>query len=338
MGLAPYGEPIYADLILEKLLDLKADGSFRLDMSYFAYTHQDVMTSTKFDELFGGPPRKAESPITQREMDLAASIQAVTEEIMLRIARHVHELTGMKNLVPGGRRRAELRRQRQLLREGPFETSGSSPPPATPAARSARRCSSGTSCSTTSASRQGQRPAEGLAARAGATRTTRSRRSSTRTGAAYRVYESEDALCDAVAELIAAEQGGRALRRAHGVRPARARRPLDPRRRALAQDAVDDEPEDQVPRVVPAVRAGGAARATSTSSSRCARTRTARTCCWSRRCARRSALADRVGAARSGLDKLNAGALGHSRRSRTSTTRRACRRSTPSATRASTGS
>jgi carbamoyltransferase len=87
MGLAPYGEPIYADLIREKMLDIKPDGSFRMDMSYFAYTHKDVMTSTKFDELFGGPPRKSESPITQREMDLAASIQAVTEDIMLKIAR-----------------------------------------------------------------------------------------------------------------------------------------------------------------------------------------------------------------------------------------------------------
>lgn len=87
-----YGEPVYRDVMLEKLLDLKADGSFRMDMPYFAYAHQDVMTPSKTDSLFGGPPRAPESQLTKREMDIAASIQAVTEEIMLRIARHAHEL------------------------------------------------------------------------------------------------------------------------------------------------------------------------------------------------------------------------------------------------------
>ena len=86
MGLAPYGDPKYRDLILDNLLDLKPDGSFRLDMSYFAYCYKGVMTSRKFDELFGGPPRQPESQITQREMDIAASIQSVTNEIMMRCA------------------------------------------------------------------------------------------------------------------------------------------------------------------------------------------------------------------------------------------------------------
>ena len=90
MGLAPYGEPRYADLILRHLIDLKEDGSFRMDMSYFNYCQGLTMTSPKFDALFGGPPRQPESPLTQREMDIAASIQKVTEEIMLRCARHVH--------------------------------------------------------------------------------------------------------------------------------------------------------------------------------------------------------------------------------------------------------
>ncbi len=121
MGLAPYGEPKYYDLIKNKLLDLKEDGSFRLDMSYFPYCHKTVMTGAKFEKLFGGPPRRAESPLTQREMDMAASIQAVTEEIMLRMAKHVHEQTGMKNLVLAGGVALNCVGNGRILRESPFE-------------------------------------------------------------------------------------------------------------------------------------------------------------------------------------------------------------------------
>ena len=121
MGLAPYGEPIYRDLILEKLLDLKPDGSFRMDMSYFAYTHQDVMTSRKLERLLDGPPRAPESPITQREMDLAASIQAVTEEIMLRVAHYAHELTGSANLALAGGVALNCVGNGRILRESAFE-------------------------------------------------------------------------------------------------------------------------------------------------------------------------------------------------------------------------
>ena len=121
MGLAPYGEPKYRDLILDKLLDLKSDGSFRLDMSYFAYCYKGVMTSSKFDELFGGPPRQPESRITQREMDIAASIQSVTNEIMLRCARHAHKLTGSKNLVMAGGCALNCVGNGYIRREGPFE-------------------------------------------------------------------------------------------------------------------------------------------------------------------------------------------------------------------------
>jgi carbamoyltransferase len=121
MGLAPYGEPIYKDLMLEKLLDLKADGSFRMDMSYFGYCNSDVMTSPKMDGLFGGPPRKSETAITQREMDIAASIQAVTEEIVLRIARHAHELTGARNLTMAGGVALNCVANGRVLREGPFD-------------------------------------------------------------------------------------------------------------------------------------------------------------------------------------------------------------------------
>jgi carbamoyltransferase len=121
MGLAPYGEPTYAALILDKLLDLKSDGSFRMDMRYFNYCHGLTMTSPAFDRLFGGPPRQPESPISQREMDLAASVQHVTEEIMLRAARHVHRQTGQKNLCLAGGVALNCVGNGRILREGPFE-------------------------------------------------------------------------------------------------------------------------------------------------------------------------------------------------------------------------
>lgn len=102
MGLAPYGEPRYVDLILERLIDVKEDGSFRMDMSYFNYCQGLTMTGPRFHELFGGPPREPEAPITERDMDLAASIQKVTELIMLRCARHATRVAGSRNLCLAG--------------------------------------------------------------------------------------------------------------------------------------------------------------------------------------------------------------------------------------------
>jgi carbamoyltransferase len=102
MGLAPYGEPKYADSILKHLIDIKPDGSFRLDMSYFDYCTGLTMTNGKFDELFGGPRRTPEQLLTQRHMDLAASIQVVTEEIVLRLTRALREETGIRNLCLAG--------------------------------------------------------------------------------------------------------------------------------------------------------------------------------------------------------------------------------------------
>jgi carbamoyltransferase len=102
MGLAPYGTPKYADLIREKLIDVLEDGSFRLDASYFGYLDSQVMTNSRFEELFGGPARKPEAQITRYQMDLAASIQQVTEEVMLKLVKHITELTGSKNLVMAG--------------------------------------------------------------------------------------------------------------------------------------------------------------------------------------------------------------------------------------------
>jgi carbamoyltransferase len=121
MGLAPYGEPRYAGEIRDKLLDLKEDGSFRLDLSYFNYCQGLTMTSKKFDGLFGGPPRKPETPLTQREMDLAASVQQVTEEVMMRAVRRVHAETGMKNLCLAGGVALNCVGNGRILREGPFE-------------------------------------------------------------------------------------------------------------------------------------------------------------------------------------------------------------------------
>ena len=121
MGLAPYGEPRYADLIYKHLIDLRPDGSFWLDQRYFQYCQGLTMTNRRFDTLFGGPPRKPESDLEQRHMDLAASIQAVTEEAMLRIGRDVQAKTGMKNLVLAGGVALNCVANGRLLREGPFE-------------------------------------------------------------------------------------------------------------------------------------------------------------------------------------------------------------------------
>jgi carbamoyltransferase len=121
MGLAPFGEPRFADTILRSLVDLKPDGSFRMDMSYFNYCQGLTMTSRKFDALFEGPPRRPESRLTQREMDIAASIQVVTEEIMVRCARHVRRETGMRHLVMAGGVALNCVANARIARDGGFE-------------------------------------------------------------------------------------------------------------------------------------------------------------------------------------------------------------------------
>jgi len=121
MGLAPYGEPKYVDLILDNLLDVKDDGSYRLDMSYFNFATGLTMTNKKFDDLFGAPARKPESTITQVEMDLARSIQVVTEEIVLKIARNLHKELGVDNLCLAGGVALNCVSNGRLLREGPFK-------------------------------------------------------------------------------------------------------------------------------------------------------------------------------------------------------------------------
>ena len=121
MGLAPYGKPKYVQAIYDHLLDLKPDGTFRLNMSYFNYCTGLTMTNGKFDALFDGPPRRPESPLTQREMDLARSIQEITEEVMLRLARTLQRETGAKNLCMAGGVALNCVGNGRILREGPFK-------------------------------------------------------------------------------------------------------------------------------------------------------------------------------------------------------------------------
>lgn len=121
MGLAPYGKPKYVDLIMNNLIDIKDDGSYRLDMSYFNYTTGMTMTNSKFNRLFGGAPRRSESEITQREMDIAKSIQIVTEEIVLKLGKSVYEEYGLEYLCLSGGVALNCVSNGRLLREGPFK-------------------------------------------------------------------------------------------------------------------------------------------------------------------------------------------------------------------------
>lgn len=121
MGLAPYGEPKYVKVIYDHLIDLKEDGSFTMNMEYFNYCTGLTMTNGKFDRLFGGPPRKPESQLTQREMDLARSVQEVTEEVMLRMARFTKKETGMRNLCLAGGVALNCVANGRILREGIFD-------------------------------------------------------------------------------------------------------------------------------------------------------------------------------------------------------------------------
>jgi carbamoyltransferase len=121
MGLAPYGKPVYYDLIMENMIDLKDDGSFKLNMDYFAYTYAQQMINDKFVELFGHPPREPESKIGHYHFDIAMSIQRVTEEVMLRMANHLFEETGLKNLCLAGGVALNSVANGRIIRETPFE-------------------------------------------------------------------------------------------------------------------------------------------------------------------------------------------------------------------------
>lgn len=204
MGLAPYGQPRYADLILQRLVDLKDDGSLRLDLSYFNYCQGLTMTGARFDRLFGGPPRKPESPLTEREMDLAASIQVVAEEAMLRMARHVHRQTGQQRLCLAGGVALNCVANGRISREGPFDEIWIQP-----AAGDAggalgaalfiwRQLLKKPLLAKSPDAQRGSL----LGPRFDEPRILAFLDSQ---GAVYRRYETDEALCDAVADLIAAE-------------------------------------------------------------------------------------------------------------------------------------
>jgi carbamoyltransferase len=122
MGLAPYGKPLYVKAIYDNLIDLKDDGTFRLKIDYFNYCTGLTMTNGKFDDLFGGPPRRPETLLTQRDMDLARSIQEVTEEVVLRLVRNLHRETGAENLCLAGGVALNCVANGRILREGPFRS------------------------------------------------------------------------------------------------------------------------------------------------------------------------------------------------------------------------
>jgi len=121
MGLAPYGRPKYVDLIKDNLIDIKDDGSFKLNVDYFDYPVGLKMVGKKFSRLFGAPPQKPEATMTQFYMDCARSVQDVTEEILLKMARHIHQETGMENLCLAGGVALNCVANGRLLREGPFK-------------------------------------------------------------------------------------------------------------------------------------------------------------------------------------------------------------------------
>ncbi|MEO6223187.1 MAG: carbamoyltransferase [Vicinamibacterales bacterium] len=204
MGLAPYGEPRFTDVILRHLIDLKDDGSFRMDMTYFSYCEGLRMTSRKFDGLFEGPPRAPEAPLTQREMDIAASIQAVTEEIMLRCARHVHAETGMRNLCLAGGVALNCVGNGRILRDGPFENIWIQP------AAGDAGGALGVALFTWHQLLDNPRQPGPQDSQRGSLLGPRASDVEIRTfldatGAVYREFDSDDALCENVADLIAGE-------------------------------------------------------------------------------------------------------------------------------------
>ena len=205
MGLAPYGQPTYADLIREKLIDIKDDGSFWMDMTYFNYCEGLTMTSSKFERLFGGPPRKPESPLTEREMDLAASVQVVTEEIVLREGRHVRAATGQRRLCLAGGVALNCVANGRLMREGVFDDLW-----VQPAAGDAGGAL-GVALYIWHQLLEQPRPARPVDAMQGAWLGPRFQESTIRElldqkGLPYRYFESDDELCRYVVRLLVDEQ------------------------------------------------------------------------------------------------------------------------------------
>ncbi len=247
MGLAPYGEPRYVKLILDELVDLREDGSLRLNMKYFNFAAGLTMTSAQFDRLFGGRPRTPEGEVTQREMDLARSVQEVTEEAMLRMARHAHKETGERNLCLAGGVALNCVGNGRILREGPFDNVWVQPAAGDAggslgAALSVWYQYLGKERRVAEVCRGGADGMKRLLPRAGVFR-RRDRRVFGHCGRALPQGAARGVGRDGRAPARGGE-GGRLVPWADGVRAARARRPEHSRRPALAPDAVADELED----------------------------------------------------------------------------------------------
>ncbi len=259
MGLAPYGEPRFKDLILDKIVDLKEDGTFRLDQQYFDYCTGLRMTNDRFAELFGGPARKPEELLNQTHMDLAASVQAVTEEIVIRLGRSVKKETGAKNICLAGGVALNCVANGKLLREGLFDNIW-----VQPAAGDAGGAVGAAFAAYHGFMGQPRKLNGHMDGMAGsylgpeytddeiAERLTAVGAKLARLSREQMIEQTAQALADSKA--IGWMQG----RMEFGPRSLGA--PLDPGRCALALDAEDAQSQGQVSRIVPAVRAGGAAR------------------------------------------------------------------------------
>ena len=262
MGLAPYGEPKYVSLIRDNLIDLKPDGSFWLDQSYFDYCTGLTMTNGRFDALFGGPARKPEAPVTQKDMDLAASIQAVTEEVMLRLTRSLQAETGRANLCLAGGVALNCVANGKVLRDGRFKNIWIQP-------------AAGDAGGALGAALSGLSPEPRQAANHPGEYDLGDAMQGSYLGPAYEQKDIERRLAARGRQVRGAgrcgadrpqcgsagrAEGAGLVSGPHGVRPARAGRALDPGRCALAHHPEDAEPPGQIPRILPPLRAGGAAR------------------------------------------------------------------------------
>ena len=258
--------PRYVDVILERLIDLKDDGSFRMNLGYFNYCQGLTMTSGRMDRLFGGPPRQPESPITQREMDLAASIQAVTEEVMLRMARHAHAVTGHRSLCLAGGVALNCVGNGRILREGPFENLWIQPAAgdaggALGVALFISRQLLDESRPTTSTMLVGAGDDFQHGSLLGPEFTASEIRAAIEdAGAFYRAFATEEEQLEYVAGLLASESvvGLFQGRMEYGPRALGARSILGDC--AKSHDAIGDESQDQTPGVVSTVRSGCARR------------------------------------------------------------------------------
>jgi carbamoyltransferase len=252
MGLAPYGKPVYADLIREHLVDIHDDGSFHLDMRYFNYCTGLTMTNRRFDKLFGRKPRPAEADITQSDMDLAASIQLITEEIVIKLAKGLRAEYQMPNLCLAGGVALNCVANGKLLQEKIFDNLWIQP-------------AAGDAGGALGAALTGYHLFAGKERKT----VQRDAMQGSYLGPSYGQLRAARCQVPAAQRRLVTRrrregpgrgESGGLVSGPHGVRSARARRAFDSRRCTLGQDPVGDEPQDQIPRVVPAVRTLGAAR------------------------------------------------------------------------------